>query len=136
MTLHNWTLDTKSVAMSHTGEHLAEEMKAVQDTWKLKEPVAVTDNAANILSGCEKAGYPHFGCFAHTLNLAVGRCLGVSEVNKLVGKCRKTVAFFKMSPQKTAELIEQETAHEIKELQDDSRCGHPIEFGSGYVPPT
>ena len=117
MTLENWTLDTKIVTKSHTGEHLAAEMRAVQDTWKLKEPVAVTDNAANALSGCEKAEYPHFGCFAHTMNLAVNRCLGIPEVSKLVGKCRKIVAFFKMSPQKTAELIEQETAHHIKELK-------------------
>ena len=117
MTLQERVLDTKRVTESHTAENLAAEMKSDAKIWNLKDPVAVTDNAANIMGACDKAEYPHFGCFAHTLNLAVNRALEVSEVSKLVGKCRKVVAFFKMSDQKTSQLKSAEATLELEQLK-------------------
>ncbi len=117
MTLETRVLDTKRVTESHTAQNLADEMKKeVDDKWKLKYPVAVTDNAANIVNACEIRKYPHLGCFAHTLNLAVQRALLVPEVSRLVGKCHQIVAFFNRSDQKNTALKSKEAELELREL--------------------
>ena len=40
---------------------------------------AVTDNASNEMNAMEDAGFPHFGGFAHTLNLAVKKALSIAS---------------------------------------------------------
>lgn len=49
----NWemktvVLETKKLEGSHTGEKLAASLKETQLRWSLKNPVATTDNAANV----------------------------------------------------------------------------------------
>ena len=87
----------------------------------MKDPVVVTDNAANILLACEIASYPHFGCFGHTLNIAVNKCIAVPEVKSLTRKCHKLVAVFKTSYLKTLELHNAEAALDIKEPASTAR---------------
>ena len=84
--------------------------------WGMVDPVIITDNASNITKGAEMTGFQHLGCFAHILNLAVNRCLEVTEVSNLVGRCRKLVGVFKHSAQKTIKLKEAEAELQIKEL--------------------
>lgn len=116
-TLHSIVLDTKYCPVSHTAENLAKEMETSIVKWNLKDPVSVTDNAANIVKACDLAKLPHIGCFGHTLNLAVNRCLSISEVSALLGKCRKLVSVFKQSSLKTSALHTAEVTLELQQLQ-------------------
>ena len=102
--LQSRVLNNTFCPVSHTAENLVSEMLQTIEKWGLKDPVSVTDNAANIVKACEVAKLPHIGCFGHTLNLAVNRCLSVNEVNALIGKCRKLVAVFKQSSLKKTAL--------------------------------
>ncbi len=88
-------LDTKMWLEKHIGENLANVMKSSVQKWGLKDPVAVSDNASNITLGVKLADYPYLGCFAHILNLAVGKALDITEVNSLGGRCRSLVTQFK-----------------------------------------
>ena len=115
--LHSIVLDTKMTTETHTAENLANEMKLTVQKWDLKEPACVTDNAANITKACDLTGFPHLGCFAHTLKIAVNRCLHVPEVSKVVGKCGKIVGAFKISSKRNNELKDAEARLGIKELQ-------------------
>lgn len=115
--LKSVVLDTKFCPKNHTAENLAAEMKISIQQCNLKDPVSVTDNAANIVKACELADLPHIGCFGHVLNLAVNRCLSVPEVNALLGKCRKLVAVFKQSALKTTALHSAEADLKMKQLQ-------------------
>ena len=70
--------------------------------WKLERPNAkipvTTDNAQNIVNASKQAGMsPHIGCFAHTLNLATQKGLGVNQMSRILGKVRRIVAFFHRS---------------------------------------
>ena len=56
----------------HTGENIAEELQQVIGTWDLKKVNSITtDNAANELKAISIAGYEHFSCIGHNINLAV-----------------------------------------------------------------
>ncbi len=46
-------------------------MKETEENWKLKYPVAVSDNAANVVSAYITGHNRGIGCFPHTLNLAI-----------------------------------------------------------------
>ena len=116
-TLVSKVLDTKHVSLSHTADNLATEMREVADKWGMKDPVAVTDNAANVVKGCEVGEFPHIGCFAHTMNIAVNKALQVNEVKSLIGKCRKLVSVFRSSYLKTDKLHKAQATLEMKELQ-------------------
>ena len=116
ITLESRVLDTTHCPESHTAETLAREMQVSVKTWNLKNPVAVSDNAANIQKACQLCEYPHFGCFAHTLNLCVKKGINIPEISRVVGKCRKLVAFFKQSDLKTTKLIQAEKVLDLKEL--------------------
>ena len=115
--LQSKVLDTKSAAFNHTAENLAVDMQMTSTKWGFKDPVSVTDNAANIVLACDIAKYPHIGCFAHTLNLAVNKCMNVTEVSFLVGKCRTLVSVFKQRYIKTLSLHNAQAVLEIKQLQ-------------------
>ncbi len=85
-----------------TAEHLAEILEAAVAEWKISKsnvPIPVTtDNAKNITNAVEAAGFkPHVRCFAHTVNLAAQKGLGVQQVSQLLGRVRKVVTFFHRS---------------------------------------
>jgi hypothetical protein len=113
---HSHVLDTHATKESHTAENLAKDMKAVVAKWSIKNPVGVTDNAANVVKATYLNHYPHLGCFAHTLNLAVKKALKVTEVSALQGKLRKVVGAFKHSELRTLQLHNAEAAHQLKTL--------------------
>lgn len=64
-----------------------------------------TDNAKNIVNASNAAGFsPHIGCFAHTVNLASQKALGVNQISRLLGKVRRVVTFFHKSTTAAAAL--------------------------------
>lgn len=62
-----------------------------------------TDNAANIVNAVRETDglVPQIGCFAHIVNLAAMKAVGINSVSHLLGKIRKVVAFFIKAQQPT-----------------------------------
>ena len=83
--IKNPVLQTRPIYEAHTSEHLAEVLREVVVEWKLDGQNATipvtTDNAKNIVNASHAAGLsPHIGCFAHTVNLASQKGLGVNLI--------------------------------------------------------
>ena len=116
----NFTLQTRLVSESHTAEHLAQGILDTIQEWKLDVngilPSVTTDNASNIVKATKLANIPiHVGCFAHTVNLAVQKGLKTSEVDRLLGRIRRVVAFFHKSTTAAAILKATQNKLELKE---------------------
>uniref|UniRef100_A0A3P9CVN5 BED-type domain-containing protein n=1 Tax=Maylandia zebra TaxID=106582 RepID=A0A3P9CVN5_9CICH len=92
-------LQTRTTEASHTAANLSEIMFKAIEEWELtnKNPVIVTDNAANMVRAVEITGWLHIGCFAHTLNLASQAGLKVPAVAQLLGRVRRIASFFHRS---------------------------------------
>uniref|UniRef100_A0A8C1U7M1 BED-type domain-containing protein n=1 Tax=Cyprinus carpio TaxID=7962 RepID=A0A8C1U7M1_CYPCA len=97
--LESCVLQTRAMYDSHTGENIAALLKEAVAEWRLniKDPVLVTDNAANMHVAAELAGMSHIRCFAHSLNLASQKALKVPSVDRLLGRVRRVTAFFRRS---------------------------------------
>ena len=55
-----------------------------------KHIIFVTDNASDIKRAiCDLSTYKWIGCFAHTLNLSLGKALNVVRVKNTITRCRK-----------------------------------------------
>ena len=112
--INKTTLDFKSILLQcnlldspHTGENIADEIRLIIQEWNLVDKINffVTDNAANMQSAAYLLGFPHYGCYAHTLNLVAQHALTVPEVEHTLKKIKKTVAHFKRSSQAKSKLI-------------------------------
>ncbi|XP_051996488.1 E3 SUMO-protein ligase ZBED1-like [Xyrauchen texanus] len=91
----------------HTADNISSELKRITDEWGLTDKVmaVVTDNGANMVAAVHKAGWRHYPCFAHTLNLVVKDSLkAVPEVVPILGKCSAIVSFFHHSTKATEKL--------------------------------
>ncbi|XP_014680050.1 PREDICTED: zinc finger BED domain-containing protein 4-like [Priapulus caudatus] len=110
-------LDTHQISGSHTGARLASEMQATQVKWGLKNVKGVSDNAANVQSALNIYDVPHFGCFAHTINLSVSKGLDDPAMKKLLGRVRALVSTFKQSYLRTEQLHINEKLVGLKNLQ-------------------
>ena len=94
---------------SHTAVNISEEVTDVLSQWNMPVSgivVATTDNGANITAAVELFGVSRLPCFSHTLQLAVEQALKLPEVSKLVGRCKRLVAYFNRSP-KSCYLLHQ-----------------------------
>ena len=95
-------LQTRPLYDQHTSANLAEGLKEAVLEWKLERPgtsiPVTTDNARNIAKAVTEAGLgPQIGCFAHTINLASQKAIALNQVDRLLGKVRRVVAFFHRS---------------------------------------
>ena len=72
---------------------------------------STTDNAGNITNAAAEAGFPNFGCFAHTLNLAVKRALRIvsdydpDEDGEFEGETSETDSDYKKLHVKFTKLV-------------------------------
>ena len=67
-------LTTAEMSERHTGANIAERLTSAAEEWGIAGTqvcALVHDNAANAVNGAELTGWPHFGCVAHTLQLAI-----------------------------------------------------------------
>ena len=73
--LKSYALANEELPVSHNAENLSAALVKVLEDWGLLQnnvACVTTDNAANIENAiCKVLGWPHLGCFGHTLNLAV-----------------------------------------------------------------
>ncbi|CAK1584211.1 unnamed protein product [Parnassius mnemosyne] len=97
--LQSVLLECKVLESRHTGLNLAEELRNVAQEWNILDKVllAVSDNGANIKSALAQLEWKHFGCYAHTLNLAVQKVLVSSYIRDLISKVKAIVSYFKRS---------------------------------------
>lgn len=67
-----YVLETSSFSGNHRN-NICLMLKRITDEWGLtvKIQAIVTDNGANVVSAVRKAGWAHYPCFAHTINLTV-----------------------------------------------------------------
>ncbi|XP_055956189.1 E3 SUMO-protein ligase ZBED1-like, partial [Patella vulgata] len=104
----NYVLQTRKLCESHTGENLAIVLSDAIKEWNISDqPSLVTDNARNMGTMAAQGNYKvHFGCFAHTVNLAAQKALLVERVSCLLAKIRRIVAYFHRSTTACAVLKE------------------------------
>ncbi|CAL4069097.1 unnamed protein product [Meganyctiphanes norvegica] len=118
--LESLVLQTKHMPQSHTAENLLSELETMIKFWNLdtnKKPCFLTDNAKNICKAVNLGNFPHIGCFAHTMNLAVNKALTLSELSSLMGKLHKLVGHFKHSTLESEALKAAEFKENIALLQ-------------------
>lgn len=101
----NWELCSKILQTdhfegSHTGQKVGFELRTMMINWGISDKVEVitVDNASNMTVAVEVSGANlKLGCFAHTLNLASNKALGIPSLNKILGKVRSVVTYFHKS---------------------------------------
>ncbi len=71
--MHEFVLETGHFSAQHTVDNISAELKIKAEEWGIAQKVlvVVTDNGANMVSAVHQAGWKHYPCFAHTLNLLV-----------------------------------------------------------------
>ncbi len=110
--INNWqmqefVLETGHFSAQHTADNISAELKRIAEEWGITQKVlaVVTDNGANMVSAVHKAGWKHYPCFAHTLNLVVKDAIKTSpEIFHLLEKCRSIVSFFHHSTKASEKL--------------------------------
>ena len=106
--LQNRCLETQFLPQDHTGENLAESIKAALESWDLdilNQVCLTTDNGSNIISAVRQLGILRLSCFGHNLHLAITKALKDDHrCSRAISICRKIVSTFSMSWKKKREL--------------------------------
>lgn len=106
--LESALLDCQVTEGSHTRFNLSRQIRNITDSFELSDKVVmiVTDNASNISNAVnERLQWPHFGCYAHTLNLIVTDALKHELVSNIIEKVKNLVSHFKRSNLDTEKLL-------------------------------
>ncbi|MBN3281745.1 ZBED4 protein, partial [Polyodon spathula] len=115
--MQEFVLETCSFCGQHTADNISLELKRITDEWGIAQKVVavVTDNGANMVSAVHKAGWKHYPCFAHTLNMVVKDGIkAVPEVVQLLEKCKLGLRF---RGQVFEQLFERSNSKEHKLIQ-------------------
>lgn len=87
--MKNFVLQTRVLHVAHTGINIGNLLCDACTEWRIadKSPALVTDNARNMIVAGQNAEFsPHMLCFAHTLDLASQKGLGVNAAARLLGR--------------------------------------------------
>ncbi|XP_060760348.1 zinc finger BED domain-containing protein 4-like [Neoarius graeffei] len=104
-----YVLETSSFSGKHSADNICSELKRITDEWGITTRIqaVVTDNAVNVVAAVHRAGWAHYPCFAHTLNLVVkGSIKTLPELLDIQHRCSAIVAFFHHSTKATVKLKE------------------------------
>ena len=74
-------LNAQCLTETHTGECIAAQVLSMLEKWEIalqRVHLMITDNPSN-LAKAMRASLPHFGCFAHSLQLVIQGWLTISE---------------------------------------------------------
>ena len=107
---HSKCLQTLEIPQDHDASSLKDVLSSMFEDWKIAGKVCggITDNASNMVNAFRLMGIKHFPCVAHTLQLSIGRGLGVTRVQRVLGRCKKLVTHFKKSTKETYKLREKQ----------------------------
>ena len=94
-------LQAQSLEERHTREYIAMKLTKIMNEWEIDNSqvhCVVRDNGTNMVKALSEAGFPDFGCFAHSLQLVVhDGLLSQRVVIDLLAVCRSIVGHFKHS---------------------------------------
>ena len=112
-------LDTAEMPLEHTGMNLADELKDTLARWDLQDDNLVsvtTDNARNIVCATEILTWPHFNCFAHTLQLGVKKSMEIPQISKALARARRVVSHFYHSSKSSYILKQKQVDLHVNQL--------------------
>jgi len=92
-----YVLETSSFSGKHSADNICSELKGITDELGITTKVhaVITNNGADIVAAVSKAGWAHYPCFAHTLNLVVKDFIkALPDLLDIQRKCSAIVAFF------------------------------------------
>lgn len=104
-----YVLQTCSFQGQHSAENIYSELKRVTQEWGITDKVqaVITDNGANFVVAVRKAGWAHYPCFAHTLNLAVKDSIkALPDILHMQQRFSAIVTFFHHSTRAAEKLKE------------------------------
>ena len=115
--LVTFCLETVPLFEDHCGENIVEAISDIHANWNLSSDnlvVTTTDNGSNFVAGFHTKGWTRLSCFGHNLDLAVGKGLDNSQIQKALGRCRSLVECFSRSWKKSRDLQEKQTQLGLK----------------------
>lgn len=93
-----------SVPGQHTADKICAQLTRITEEWGITDKIlaVVTDNGANMVAAVRKAGWTHYPCFAHNLNLLVKDSIkALPDLLELQQKSGAIAAFFHHSTKAT-----------------------------------
>ena len=94
-------LNAQCLTEAHTGEYIAAQVLSMLEKWEIalqRVHLVITDNASNMAKAMRDASLPHFGCFAHSLQLAINDGLLSQKIVKdIIAICKSIVGHFHRS---------------------------------------
>ena len=110
MSLKKYTLETKYIPDKHTGVNLALAIEELLGYWNLDlsdVQVITTDSAANMIKMADEAKIRRLPCFGHILHNAVGKGMKGAEIERVIAKLKRIVAYFHQSHSRQRKLDEE-----------------------------
>ena len=106
--LNNFVLTTRSVEDRHTGLNIANEIRTMVALFDIRESQLVglvSDNVYNMVACGKALDWPHFPCFAHSLQLAIRNGFdAVPQIKNAIAAGKRVAAHFRRSVLATKEL--------------------------------
>uniref|UniRef100_A0A671XLS4 HAT C-terminal dimerisation domain-containing protein n=1 Tax=Sparus aurata TaxID=8175 RepID=A0A671XLS4_SPAAU len=104
-----YVLETCPVRGQHTADNICLQLTRIAEEWGITDKIqaVITDNGANMVAAVLKAGWAHYPCFAHTLNLVVKDSFKAHpDLLEIQQKSSAIVAFFHHSTKAADKLKE------------------------------
>lgn len=117
--LQTLTLGCMDLSESHTGTHIASQLKDVLKSYNIQfrqVSVITTDRAANMIKAVEEFGANHLPCFAHALNTFVKKVYELPYIESILAKTRELHNHFSRSSIARQELIKFQRENNVGEL--------------------
>ncbi|XP_030630707.1 zinc finger BED domain-containing protein 4 [Chanos chanos] len=107
--LQSYTLETAHLLDNQSADYIVQQLVRIAKDWAIKEKIhVIVTNIKHMRTACEKAGWIHISCFAHTLDVVFKEAMATSTWEDLLKKCRAIVKFFHQDPGATQKLQEKQ----------------------------
>ena len=133
MSLACHVLETKYFPERHTGINIATLLEELLQYWKLdlnQLSCITTDSARNMVSMAREAGIVRLPCFGHLLHNGVQQAMKHEDIQQLLTKLKRIVAYFHQSHPRTRSLKAEQKKSNKKEKTIHGPC--PTRWGSTY----